>query len=79
MKYGIVKVNNGAFTIDSEYSDVEKAKVQFHKVCMNLWNAKDVIKATVMLVNENLVLVEAYKEIIEHPEEAPEAEEPTNE
>ena len=79
MKMAVVKVINGAFSIDSEWSDLDKAKVQFHNVCMNLWNAKDVISATVMLVYENLVTVESYVEYISHPEEAPEAEEPTNE
>ena len=76
MKMAVIKVINGAFSIDSEWSDLDKAKVQFHKVCMNLWNAKDVISATVMLVYENLVTVESYVEYISHPEEA---EEPTNE
>ena len=76
MKMAVIKVINGAFSIDSEWSDMDKAKVQFHKVCMNLWNAKDVVSATVKIVYENLVTVEPYVEYISHPEEA---EEPTNE
>ena len=67
MKYSIVKVSNGNYFIDSEgYTDLNKAKVQFHKVCQTLWNAPDVISACVMIADENLDAVEGYKEVIRH-------------
>ena len=66
MKYAIVKCSNGSFTIDSEWSDLTKAKVQFHSVCQTLWNATDVITAKVVLVDEQLNCVEGYAEFIHH-------------
>ena len=76
MKYAIVKSSNGAFTIDSEWTDLTKAKVNFHAVCQTLWNASDVITAKVMIVDEQLNCVEGYKEFIHHEqtEEKPIAE-----
>ena len=75
MKYAIVKSSNGAFVIDSEWSDLTKAKVQFHSVCQTLWNATDVITAKVVLVDEQLNCVEGYAEFIHHdPEPEPEPE-----
>lgn len=82
MKYAIIKCSNGAFTIESEWTDVTKAKVQFHSVCQTLWNAPDVLTAKVMIVDEQLNRVEGYKEFIHHdpqPEPEPEPEtEPDN-
>ena len=74
MKYSVLKVVNGAFSIDSEWSDVDKAKVQFHKVCMVLWNASDTHTAMVAIVDESLSVVNSYKEYIYHdvPEEVEE-------
>ena len=67
MKYSILKVSNGNYFIESEgYTDLNKAKVQFHKVCQTLWNAPDVISACVMIADENLDAVEGYKEVIRH-------------
>ena len=66
MKYAIIKSSNGAFTIDSEWSDLTKAKVQFHSVCQTLWNASDVLTAKVVLVDEQLNCVEGYAEYIHH-------------
>ena len=76
MKYAIVKSSNGAFTIDSEWSDLTKAKVNFHAVCQTLWNAPDVVTAKVMIVDEQLNCVEGYREFIRHEqtEETPTAE-----
>lgn len=72
MRYGIIKNINGAFTVDSEFTDLDKAKVKFHDVCKNLWNAKDVLKATVCIFDENMLVVNNYREIITHePIEAP--------
>ncbi len=77
MKYAIVKCSNGSFTIDSEWADLTQAKVKFHGVCQTLWNAKDVLTAEVMIVDEQLNCVEGYKEFIHHdpqPEPEPEPE-----
>jgi len=70
MKYSIIKCNNGAFTIDSEWTDLTKAKVQFHTVCQTLWNASDVITAEVMIADEQLNCVDGYREFIHHEVEA---------
>lgn len=75
MKYAIIKCSNGAFAIDSEWSDLTKAKVQFHSVCKTLWSAKDVVTAKVMIVDEQLNCIDNCKEFIHHdPEPEPEPE-----
>jgi hypothetical protein len=77
MKYAIIKCSNGAFVINSEWSDLTKAKTQFHGLCQTLWNAKDVATAKVEIVDEQLNIVEDYREYIHHdsqPEPEPEAE-----
>ena len=84
MKYGIVKVINGNYSIHAEgITDVANAKVSFHGLCQTLWNAPDVITAEVAIVDENLDAVEGYKEFISHeptPQPEPEPEpEPTEE
>lgn len=67
MKYALVKVVNGNYSIQAEgITDVNAAKVQFHGLCQTLWNAPDVISASVMIVDENLDCVEKYKEFISH-------------
>ena len=66
MKYATIKCSNGSFAIDSEWTDLTKAKVQFHTVCRTLWNAKDVVTAKVMIVDEQLNCVEDYREYIHH-------------
>ena len=75
MKYAIIKCSNGAFAIDSEWSDLTRAKVQFHSVCKTLWNAKDVVTAKVLIVDEQLNCVEDYREYIHHDPEVQTAEE----
>ena len=77
MKYAIVKSSNAAFTIESEWTDLTKAKVMFHGLCQTLWNAADVKTANVMIVDEQLNCVEGYREFIHHEqttEPEPEAE-----
>lgn len=67
MKYAIVKVINGSYSIHAEgITDVASAKVSFHGLCQTLWNAPDVITAEVAIVDENLDAVEGYKEFIHH-------------
>lgn len=70
MKYAILKVIHGNYFIHAEgFTDVTKAKVNFHGLCQTLWNAPDVESACVMIVDENLDIVEGYKETIRHGEE----------
>lgn len=73
MKYSIIKVVNGIFSIDSEWGEnLTGAKTAFHGVCQTLWSAPDVITAYVMIADEQLDAVEGYKEFIHHePQPAP--------
>lgn len=67
MKFAIVKVINGNYSIHAEgITEKASAKTQYHGLCQTLWNAQDVITATVMIVDENLDCVEDYKEFITH-------------
>lgn len=67
MKYAILKVINGSFSVHAEgFTTLEAAKVQYHGVCQTLWNAADVITAHVMIADEQLDAVEGYKEFIHH-------------
>ena len=67
MKYAVIKCINGSYEIHSEgWTDLSKAKVNFHGLCQTLWNAPDVIKATVKIVNEQLDCVEGYMDVITH-------------
>ena len=52
MKYAVIQCSNGNFSIASEWSEPEKAIVDFHTVCKNLWNAPDVEHACVTVINE---------------------------
>lgn len=70
MKYAIVKVVNGNYSIHTEAITVlANAKTQFHGLCQTLWNAPDVITASVAIVDENLDVVDGYKEFIHHEAE----------
>lgn len=67
MKYAIVKVVNGNYFIHAEgYTTIEAAKANYHALCQTLWNAQDVESAYAMIVNEQLDIVENYKEYIHH-------------
>ena len=78
MKYAIIKVINGSYSIHAEgITALENAKVAFHGLCQTLWNAPDVLSAHVMIVDQQLDAVEGYKEFIHHevqPEAEPEEE-----
>ena len=75
MKYAIIKVINGNYSIHAEgITDKASAKTQFHGLCQTLWNAPDVLSATVIIADENLDVVEGYKEFITH---APQPETPS--
>lgn len=67
MKYAILKVINGNYFVHAEnITDIANAKTQFHGVCQTLWDAPDVVTATVRIVNERLETVEGYREFIGH-------------
>lgn len=67
MKYAIIKVINGNYSIHAEgITSIESAKVQFHGLCQTLWNAPDVLSAMVMISDEQLDAVDGYKEYIHH-------------
>lgn len=73
MKYAIVKVINGNYSIHAEgITDLNNAKVQFHGVCQTLWSAEDVKTACVMITDENLDVAQGYKEFISKVEPQPE-------
>ena len=68
MKYSVVKVINGNYSIHAEgITDINNAKAQFHGLCQTLWNAPDVLTGCVAIVDENLYIVENYREVISHP------------
>lgn len=67
MKYAIIKCINGNFSIHAEgFISSESAKVNYHDLCQTLWSAPDVITAEVAIVDEQLDIVEGYKEFIHH-------------
>ena len=70
MKYSIIECVNGNFFIRAEGITVLKnAITQWHNRCETLWSASDVITAHVMIANEQLEVVEGYKEFIHHETE----------
>ena len=65
MKYAIIKVSNGSYSVVEEgITDVTKAKKNFHTQCAALWNASDVNTACLAIVDEQLDIVEGYKELV---------------
>lgn len=69
MKYAIIKSVNSNFAIHSETTDLNSAKVQFHGLAQMLWNAQDVLTAKIEIVDEQLNVVEDYREFIHHEQE----------
>lgn len=67
MKYAIIKCINGSFSVHAEgMTELSAAKVNYHGLCQTLWNAPDVLSAYVAIVDEQLDVVEGYKEFIHH-------------
>ena len=67
MKYAIIQCVNGNYSIAAEgITDLSSAKVSFHNLCAALWNATDVITGCVMITDENLDVVQGYREFISH-------------
>ena len=73
MKLSVVSNINGAFKIESEWTDNEKgAIVAFHQKCASLWNDSATVKATVKILDEQLDNYGGYSELIIHPQTAEE-------
>ena len=67
MKYAIIECINGNYFVRAEGITVlANAKTQFHGRCQALWNDPGTLSAYVMIVNEQLDVVEGYKEFIHH-------------
>ncbi len=76
MKYAVIQCSNGSFSVASEWGDNRQGAITaWHDRCKVLWNASDVVSATVKVVDSNLETVENYVEHIFHAQ--PEPEEPT--
>ena len=69
MVFSVIKCVNGNFAIHAEgFTDLAKAKTNFHGLCQTLWNAPDVLTACIKIIDENLDMVEGYREFIYHIE-----------
>lgn len=70
MNYSIIECINGNYFIRAEgITDIANAKTQYHGRCQALWDAQDVESAMVAIMDENLDIVERYKEFIHHDAE----------
>ena len=65
-KYSTVKCVNGQFAINTETDNLQQAIVQFHSLAQMLWNAPDVEKAKIAIMDEQLNVVDKYSEFIHH-------------
>ena len=75
MVYAIIKCINGSYSVHAEgITNLSNAKTNFHGLCQVLWNAPDVLTAHVAIVDEQLDVVENYKEFIHHDPQPVEAE-----
>ena len=73
MKYAVVKVTDGNYSIHSEgHTDINDARYSFHTYCAALSKDKSFQTATVMIVDENLDCVQDYKEFFSNAVETPE-------
>ena len=70
-KLFVVKVVNGNIAVVSEWTDnAQGALVSFHDTCKTLWNAADVIKANVRILDAQLDCYQGYSETIMHDTDA---------
>lgn len=74
MKYYVLKSSNGNVVIDSEWDNLNSAKVAYHNTCKVYWNSPDVIIGYVAIANSELTVIPGYKECISHPEPVTEEE-----
>lgn len=72
MKYYVIYVSNGNLQIPqiTEHANLDSAKVKFHQTCATLWNEKTVITGYVAIMDNQLDVVDGYKEFIQHPQES---------
>jgi len=70
--FAVVQNVNGANSIAAEGLNYNDAKVNFHRICQNLWNASDVKTATVKIMDETLNTLDGDTETIVHVQEQPE-------
>ena len=76
MKLYVIKVVNGNPAIVSEWTDnAQGAIISYHDTCKTLWNASDVLKGTVRIMNEQLECWNGYYETITHTAPAEESTE----
>lgn len=70
MKYAVVQVVNGNFSVVSEHGEnLQAARVKFHDTCKILWNSSDVATARVAIVDDELTYVDGHVEKISHESE----------
>ena len=70
-KLFVVKVVNGNIAVVSEWNNNEQgALVSFHDTCKTLWNAPDVARANVRILDEQLDCYQGYSETIVHDTDA---------
>lgn len=68
MKYAVVSIVNGNFSIDAEKgSDLQGAIVFYANRMAALWNAQDVETATLKIVDQNFNAVSGYECYVAHP------------
>lgn len=69
MKYAIIKVANGNFSILAENANLQSIKISFFDACKTLWNEPSVITGKLRIVDENFDPIEGgkYTEYITHP------------
>ena len=66
MKYAILKVSNGTFTIAAEDLTLESAIVLYHQNCSGLWAEPEVVTGSVSIINEEGLCVQPWRESIHH-------------
>ena len=66
-KYVVLTVTDGNFLIRSEWNDKSKAIKAFHSLASALWaDNAGFSKGYIAIIDENLDVVEGYKEYITH-------------
>lgn len=70
--FSVIQNVNGNNSVVAEGLSYEGAKVNFHRVCQNLWNSSDVKTATVKIMDDTLDTLEGDTETIVHVQEEPE-------
>ena len=74
MKYYVMYISNGNLQLGegavTEWSDLDKAKAKYHDLCKILWAEPSVITGYVAIMDNQLDVVDGYKEFIQHPQES---------